>query len=179
MFREERLVLQAVADDFIVVGVDGVCWRMKTHSRKGKVLIIAPKRIGSPSSNGYLLISFSVKGVKGLISAHRLVWQYFNGQIPEGLTINHKNGVRDDNRLENLELATNQEQSIHARDVLCVGPAATPGENHCRAKLSNAQVVEIRERAKKGEKRKDIAKCFGVANQTVSKIVLKQKRRSG
>lgn len=40
---------------------------------------------------------------------HRLVWEAFNGPIPEGLEINHKNRNRADNRLENLELLTHLE----------------------------------------------------------------------
>lgn len=39
---------------------------------------------------------------------HRLIWEAFNGPIPEGLVINHKNGIRNDNRLCNLEVCTVQ-----------------------------------------------------------------------
>ncbi len=33
---------------------------------------------------------------------HRVVWERENGAIPIGWVIHHLNGVRDDNRLENL-----------------------------------------------------------------------------
>ena len=35
---------------------------------------------------------------------HRLVWEKFVGQIPEGFEIDHKNNQKDDNRLSNLQL---------------------------------------------------------------------------
>jgi len=37
---------------------------------------------------------------------HRLVWEKHNGPIPEGMDIDHINGDRRDNRIENLRLAT-------------------------------------------------------------------------
>lgn len=36
--------------------------------------------------------------------AHRIIWEMFNGAIPEGKEIDHINGVKSDNRIENLRL---------------------------------------------------------------------------
>jgi hypothetical protein len=47
-------------------------------------------------------------------TAHRAVWEAFNGKIPEGFEINHKNLDRADNRLENLEVLTRKENILHA-----------------------------------------------------------------
>ena len=40
---------------------------------------------------------------------HRVIWYYFNGEIPEGMQIDHINGDKTDNRLENLRLVTPKE----------------------------------------------------------------------
>ena len=40
--------------------------------------------------------------------AHRVIWALVHGEWPEG-QIDHINGVRDDNRLENLRVVTNQD----------------------------------------------------------------------
>ena len=46
--------------------------------------------------------------------AHRLVAMAFVEGYREGLEVNHKNGIKDDNRPENLEWVTGQENVRHA-----------------------------------------------------------------
>jgi hypothetical protein len=43
-----------------------------------------------------------------------LVWEAFNGPIPDRLEVNHRNGNKRDNRLENLELVTRSQNMAHA-----------------------------------------------------------------
>lgn len=57
---------------------------------------------GSKGENGYICIRIGGKTYR----AHRLIWIMFNGDIPEGMQIDHINGIRDDNRLENLRRVT-------------------------------------------------------------------------
>jgi hypothetical protein len=45
---------------------------------------------------------------------HRLVWMYHNGDIPIGIQIDHINRVKDDNRIENLRLATSLNNSCNS-----------------------------------------------------------------
>lgn len=40
---------------------------------------------------------------------HRVIWEVFKGEIPQGMEIDHINTIRDDNRLENLRLVTHKE----------------------------------------------------------------------
>lgn len=39
---------------------------------------------------------------KGTILEHRYVWLQYNGPVPKGMHIHHINGIRTDNRIENL-----------------------------------------------------------------------------
>lgn len=54
---------------------------------------------------GYLRVRICNKN----ILVHRLIWEAFNGPIPDGMQINHINEDKTDNRLENLELVTPKE----------------------------------------------------------------------
>lgn len=60
---------------------------------------------GKVNSKGYIEVKLHGKMYK----VHRIIWEMHNGKIPEGMQIDHINRVRNDNRIENLRLATNQE----------------------------------------------------------------------
>ena len=60
----------------------------------------------TPHPDGYIQKGFYVDGVCRQRYVHRMVWQAFNGYIPEELEIDHDNKKRYDNRLCNLRLAT-------------------------------------------------------------------------
>ena len=61
--------------------------------------------------DGYVVIRCN--GVY-LGSAHRLIWESVHGPIPDGLQINHINGVKTDNRICNLELVTCKQNIEHS-----------------------------------------------------------------
>lgn len=69
-------------------------------------------------SNGYRQVAFRVKGKQLKKSVHRLVAQAFIPNIDNKPTVNHINGRKDDNRVENLEWATYSENHLHAFRVL-------------------------------------------------------------
>jgi len=55
-------------------------------------------------SRNYLHFMLNGNGQKRQVYAHRLVWETFVGDIPQGYDIHHKNGNTKDNRVDNLEL---------------------------------------------------------------------------
>ena len=59
--------------------------------------------------NDYLQVNLNVDGKSKTFRVHTLIWEAFNGEIPEGMEIDHINAVRTDNRLENLRIMTHQE----------------------------------------------------------------------
>ena len=60
---------------------------------------------------GYYQVCLCKQSIKKTYLVHRLVWEAFNGQIPENMQINHINEIKSDNRLSNLNLMTAKENS--------------------------------------------------------------------
>lgn len=82
-------------------------------SRDGHVFSIRSNKQLLPCKNekGYLRVCLQLNGKKEWKRVHRLVAEAFIPN-PEGKeTVNHKNGVRDDNAVENLEWASMLEQN--------------------------------------------------------------------
>lgn len=51
---------------------------------------------------GYMVVRLNNR----LIMAHRIIWEMHHGPIPDGMLVDHVNGVRHDNRIKNMRLAT-------------------------------------------------------------------------
>lgn len=77
-------------------------WRMKRRGR-AKVGAVA----GTPHPKGYIRIS--VDHVDYL--AHRLAWIFVHGPIDDSLVIDHINGNRSDNRIQNLRVVTGMQNA--------------------------------------------------------------------
>lgn len=73
--------------------------------KKGKVLKQADTGLG------YLQVCLRKNNKNHSLYVHRIVWETFNGPIPEDMQVNHINEDKTDNRLENLNLMTPKENS--------------------------------------------------------------------
>ena len=61
-------------------------------------------------SSGYVQLNTKVNRKK---YEHRIVWENKYGPIPDGFDIHHKNGIKDDNQIENLEIIP---KSVHTKN---------------------------------------------------------------
>ena len=122
----EEIVYEAVLSGELEIRSDGTIWR--TAARRAdrwnsgtKTIPCSPRRAEN-STGQYLQVRTMILGKRFSAGAARLVWRHLFGKIPDGLTINHKNGIKKDNRPENLELATHSEQTRHAITHLGFNP---------------------------------------------------------
>ena len=118
------------------------------------------------SKNGYHRVIL-IQKTPG-ISVHRLVLNSFKqDEYFEGAVCNHINGIKTDNRLENLEWCTSKENTQHALKNSFI----PLGEDVKHSKLSELDVKRIRELHEQKHTRAEIARKYKLSFTTVTKIV--------
>lgn len=103
--KEDLLSLDNLKNDLLYNNETGIFTRncVMTGSSIGAVC-------GSLKPSGYVVISIKTK----LYRAHRLAWFYCHGRWPNG-DVDHINGNRSDNRIENLRESSRSENLCNSR----------------------------------------------------------------
>jgi hypothetical protein len=71
-----------------------------------------------PTTFGYLVVCLSIEGQRKVHKVHRMVAECYLPEYTEELQVNHKDGIKGNNNLSNLEMATSSENNKHASKVL-------------------------------------------------------------
>lgn len=129
--------------------------------RKGKVL--AQHKRGK----GYLYVGLMKNGKQIGVSVHRLVAEAFIPNPENKSEVNHINGIKTDNRVENLEWVTPSENVLHAFRTGLRKPIVAKGEQNNKAKLTDSAVIEIR---KSDETAEYLSKKYDVSKSAIYKV---------
>lgn len=129
------------------------------YSKKGRI-----RKFGFNPRNGYLHICYKQGENSDLV--HRVIALVFLGDAKPGSVVNHKNGIKTDNRSENLEWCSQRENCIHFFRT----------SSRSSSKLTTEDVKAIRDaRKSSGDSFAKIGIKFGVSGQMVGQIVRGQK----
>jgi len=125
----------------------------------GEVYGAKEKLLSTPTSGGYLRLTDGK-------SLHRLVYQMFKGKIPAKSAINHKDGNKANNAIENLECVTHKENMRHSVRVL----GNTKGTDLQKA-LNTEQLKEVVRLLRDTDTpMRTIARQFNVSGVAISAI---------
>lgn len=119
MTDDEREIISMIDSGILKIDSMGLIWKCQSkHKEYDGYRVHHPRLIGH-NNHGYIRIGIYNKDGKTVHAfAHRIVFMFYNGDIPEGIQVNHKNGIKHDNRLSNLELMTQSQNIRHAFHVL-------------------------------------------------------------
>lgn len=98
-------------DEWLVVNADegSIFWRKSRGLAKAGDSAIHKHEITSRGGAKYKAISFGRR--KWLL--HRFIWTYVNGEIPDGMIVDHIDGNTSNNSIKNLRLASKAESSFN------------------------------------------------------------------
>jgi hypothetical protein len=132
---------------------------------------IFPEKILKPKINhlGYAKIVLFKKGIKKRFSFHFIIATTFISNPLNRKEINHKNGIKADNKSENLEWCTRSENMKHAFDNKLISHS---GIKNPKVKLTQNDVDFIRKNHKTKFDATIFSKKYNVAFSTIRRIIV-------
>jgi len=119
---------------------------------------------------GYRTVGLSQNGKPKIKTIHRLLAKYFIENENEYKTVNHKDGNKLNNNLDNLEWASYSMNNKHAFDMGLNKINPVYGEKSHFSRLTEDKVLKIRELTANGAVHDRVAEQFGVSQCTISYI---------
>ena len=142
--------------------------KWKNHPHSG-MSFFKERIVLCKQNNKYHKKDFTKNGIRKSFPVHRIVALAFIPNPENKPQVNHINGIKHDNRVENLEWCTASENVQHAYDI----GLGVKGEKHCNNKLTENKVKAIRRLYSinpKFNKRK-LSRKLNVSHSTILSII--------
>jgi len=120
-------------------------------------------------SNGYFRTNLSKNNKLKSFYIHILVAETFISNIPENFVVNHKDGNKLNNNLDNLEIISQQENVVHAYKNNLINTRR--GSAHQNSKITEEDAYEIFRLRKEGKTQKEIGQAFGISREQARDII--------
>ena len=105
----------------------GLVFRVKRGNRR------AGSPVGCKNAQGYWVTT------QGKL-VHRIIWELIHGPIPDGLTLDHKDGNPANNKADNLRLATRAQQRMNNKQN---GYGPFKGKFRCQLKKDGVRYYAL------------------------------------
>lgn len=141
--------------------------RLKTHNWRGvgRTMIVTPKM----DADGYLWYRMSKNNKKTMLKVHRIVALHFIPNPKKLPEVNHKNGVKLNNKPSNLEWSTHADNMAHfGKHIYKKGQWG--GFNNARSIMSKKDVTDIRNGVYDNLTTSQLSRKLGVNWCTIDRI---------
>lgn len=153
-------------EDNYFVDEHGIVYTKRRRGTSGGIL---PQRINSV---GYLRVDLQKGKDKKSVLVHRLVANAYIPKVEGCDFVNHKDGNKLNNNVENLEWCNRSENMLHAYSKGLIHLDSRPcGEKHHRSKLSDEQVKEIKKLHLAGISGAEIGRQYNVSKSVIYNII--------
>jgi hypothetical protein len=138
----------------------------ENHSGLRKEIILK----SNITKGGYVHVTICINKINKTVKTHRLVAIAFIPNPEKKPSVNHINGIKHDNRVENLEWVTAKENTIHAYKTKL--KSGVKGEKSHLSKLKNEDVFKIKYLYNEGNySQLSLGKMFNVSQSQIYRIV--------
>lgn len=139
--------------------------RLVPHRTSGELMLKGKLIKPYKTNSGYISVKLYKNSKQKSFLVHRLIALYFIENIKKKSYVNHLDGIKTNNKIENLEWVTNSENHIHAYEL----GLKLRGEKCNMSKLTEEQVIQIR--LLNGMTHLEISNIYNVSRRCIGKIL--------